>query len=184
MLLKVLSAILLSNLMIPELSLSQTAAAPVPDIAIKHPQTTTGVTMQTMTPDKLSSLKVSVVEVIDPNESTAQKPAKISFKAYDGLKFLDLAFGSRSAWANSKNLVFECADGYRPSLETSEFVKGGFHIAIDRVGTKEFTIINNHKDGKKAQLAPWYFVWTDAAKQSQTAAHLWPYQVVNISTEK
>lgn len=131
-----------------------------------------------------TGLKSQQVTVLDPNESTDQKNAQIKFDAYPGLEFLDKVFGSRDAWAKSKELVFKCSDGYQPALETKFFQKKGFYFAFARVGQKDFTIVNNFKDGKVANLSPFYLIWTDPTKQKKGTAYFWPYQLVRIKAQE
>lgn len=134
----------------------------------------------TISSNQLKTLKAHSIKVRDPNESTDNKPADITFSAYDGLEILDLAYGGRKAWAKSKVLKFECADGYQPVLETKYFKDGGFYFAFARTGAKDFVIVNNLKDGMKAELGPFYLVWTKPAMQVMEKGFYWPYQIVKI----
>jgi hypothetical protein len=130
---------------------------------------------------EFNSLTVQTVEVVDPNESTARAKSKLKFRVYDGKEVLDRAFGSRENWTKAKVLTYECADGYKPALETKDFIAGKFYFAFAKDDGKEFSIINNLKDGKKADLAPFYIVWSDASMQTKNKAHYWPYQVVAVA---
>ena len=131
--------------------------------------------------DYFKQVASKTVEVIDPNESQPGKPVKIKFHGFHGLKFVDRVFGNRGAWSKSKEIVFECADGYKPTLPTVEFPAGNYYFATSREGSKEFSLVNNLKDGKKVALGPYYIVWTDKNYQTKEEAHYWPYQVVAIS---
>jgi hypothetical protein len=133
--------------------------------------------------DLFSGIKTQTIVVVDPNVPANGKPVKGSFSAYEGKQILDYAFGGRDGWAKSKTITFECADGYRPSLETKAFLDGSFYFAHARSDGKPFTLVNNLKDGKETSLAPFYIIWTDAKMQTKEKSHFWPYQVVGFSRE-
>lgn len=142
---------------------------------------TEGVDSKVLTSQQFKGVSNKTITVTDPNESTATNAVQITFNGYDGLDFLDAAFGGRQKWSTAKTLVFECADGYKPILPAKEFLNGGFYFAYERHQSKEFSLVNNLKDQKKASLAPFYIVWTTKEKQTSEAAYFWPYQLVGIS---
>ena len=128
----------------------------------------------------LDKIKPFTINVTDPIASTNKKKVNVKYVAYDGRAIFDLAFGNRDAWIKSKNIIIECADGYKPVLPISDFVNGEFYFAISRADGKDFSLNNQSKGGKLEKLAPYYIVWTRKSIQAANKGHYWPYQVVGL----
>lgn len=133
-----------------------------------------------LTAEKIKAMDREIVKVIDPNETAYGSTVTSQFTAIDGQALLDLAFGSRKDWQEKTTLVVSCSDGYKTALEIKRFRDGGFYFATGRPDSKEFSIINRAKDGKKALLSPYYLIWVKPELQTKALGYYWPYQVVGL----
>lgn len=134
--------------------------------------------------DALDRLGAKPVTLVDGLESTAKKKVKAEYTGYPVAKVLDAAFGDRKTWAKAKDVVFECADGYRARVPAAELARRKGYLVYQRKGDSTFSLTNETQGGKRVNLAPYYLVWDDATMQKPENAGNWPYQVVAVRLEK
>jgi cytochrome c2 len=77
-------------------------------------------------------------------------------------------------------VVFECGDGYKPSMPLTKVLSRRAYVALRDadapVGTDWLPLV---KDGQVKEIAPFYVVYTDVPAEDETFK--WPYNLVRIS---
>lgn len=134
--------------------------------------------------EALDRLGAKPVKIVDGLESTAKKKVKTEYTGYPVAAVLDAAFGDRTKWSTAKEVVFECADGYKARVPAAELAKRKGYLVYQRKGDSTFSLNNETQGGKHVSLAPYYLVWDDATMQKTENAGNWPYQVVAVRLEK
>ena len=77
-------------------------------------------------------------------------------------------------------IVFECEDGYNPSMSLELFLSKTAYLAVkDNDAPKGQDWVNPIKDGREMKIAPFYVVYTDLAPKANDFK--WPYNLVKIS---
>ena len=76
-------------------------------------------------------------------------------------------------------MIFECSDGYRPTMPVSRTLEGNGWLAIQDLDAPEGTSWTPHKmNGHYCEFAPSYLAWQDPPKNS--GKYEWPYGLVSI----
>jgi hypothetical protein len=157
---------------------SFTAVAAKQPLAVSVNGRNSEVTVEAL--DRIGAKPVTIVDVL---ESSGKKKAKVEYTGYPVATVLDTAFGNRDAWKQSKEVVFECADGFKAKVPTEHLAKKKGYLVYERKGDANFTLTKNSAEGQRVNLAPFYLVWDDRKMQSPKAAAFWPYQVVAVRLE-
>lgn len=77
-------------------------------------------------------------------------------------------------------IVFECEDGYNPSMSLALFLSKTAYLATkDNDAPAGQDWVNPTKDGREMKIAPFYVVYTDVAPSATDFK--WPYNLVKIS---
>lgn len=77
-------------------------------------------------------------------------------------------------------IVFECEDGYNPSMSLEKVLSKKAYLAISDVDAlKGQDWINPQKGDHEIKIAPFYIVYTDVPAKDVT--YKWPYNLVKIS---
>jgi mono/diheme cytochrome c family protein len=77
-------------------------------------------------------------------------------------------------------IVFECEDGYNPSMSLALFLSKTAYLAVkDKAAPAGQDWINPTKDGREMKIAPFYVVYTDVP--ASATEFKWPYNLVKIS---
>jgi cytochrome c2 len=88
--------------------------------------------------------------------------------------------GYANASPTQTQVVFECADGYKPSMPVAKVLSRKAYLAVrDAEATKGQTWQPLVKDGQPKEIAPFYVVYTDVPADDETFK--WPYNLVKIS---
>ncbi|MCU0341948.1 MAG: cytochrome c [Spirosomaceae bacterium] len=77
-------------------------------------------------------------------------------------------------------IVFECEDGYNPSMSLAKVLDKKSYLALSDVDAptgQEW--INPTKEGREMKIAPFYVVYTDVP--ASDVSFKWPYNLVKIS---
>lgn len=108
----------------------------------------------------------------EPHENKLRKYKAVSFK-----KLLEFAYGPRIIDADE--VLFTCADGFKPSVSLSELrERSSFLIfAADDGLPFEFP---DPKKGGPVPYGPFYLVWEPSVKKNEGYHENSPYQVVSI----
>lgn len=137
-----------------------------------------------LSPEMLAKIGAKTVTLVDGLESTAKKKVKVKYSGFPVAAVLDEAFGGRANWSQAKEIIFECADGYKSRVPAAELAKRKGYLVYERVGDPTFSLTNETQNAKRVNLAPYYLVWDDAAMLKADASGHWPYQVVGVRLEK
>jgi mono/diheme cytochrome c family protein len=128
-------------------------------------------------------VKAETIKVWDANEED-----DVTYDAYGVSALLDAVYGP--AWKKSEEILFTCADGYKPSIPVSRFATMKAYLAFKRAGRDDFAILNRHEHDKVVQLAPLYLIWADSGSdlehtkaEADADAAYWPYEVVGLDLE-
>lgn len=115
------------------------------------------------------------IRVYEPHEQL-----EVTYEGWPLVKVFDALYGQ--AWRKSEVTWFECADGYRPTIDTEELKSGDAWLVIKKKGQKDFRLINKLHHGEVVELGPLYVVWDNLKnkKRRDLGASGWPYQVVKV----
>lgn len=98
-------------------------------------------------------------------------PLKTLLARYTSLRKLNVA---------QTQIVFECADGYNPSMALSKVLERDAWLAIrDQDAPTGQDWVDAVKDGKSKRIAPFYVVYTNVPAGEHD--YKWPYNLVKIS---
>ncbi len=105
-------------------------------------------------------------------------------KSYKAIALQTILDGFLPAYKNldlkATQIVFECEDGYNPSMSLEKVLgKKSFLAIADLDAPKGQEWINPSKDGREMKIAPFYVVYTDVPAKDVTFK--WPYNLVKIS---
>ena len=112
----------------------------------------------------------------DPVFHTSKTYQAIDFKEFIEkflpiYKHLDIA---------QTQLMFECEDGYNPTMSLQKILEKKAYIAIaDADAPAGESWINPTKDAHEMKIAPFYFIYTDVDAKDVTFK--WPYNLVKLS---
>ena len=125
--------------------------------------------------DPGSAIESVDVEVHEPHESK-----RVVYEAYPLIPVLEQVYGPR--WRDEEEILFTCADGYRPSIPVSEFLRDQAYLAFRRSDQERFTVDNVEQGQSDVSLGPFYLVWENLRNRSTRVREsaIWPYQVVGI----
>lgn len=77
-------------------------------------------------------------------------------------------------------IVFECEDGYNPSMALEKVLSKKAFLAVADVDAPQGQDwINPTKEGREMKIAPFYIVYTDVP--GSDVSYKWPYNLVKIS---
>lgn len=104
-----------------------------------------------------------------------------SYKAISLLTVLDKFLPAyKSLDIKQTQIVFECEDGYNPSMSLEKILSKKAYLAISDVDApKGQDWINPKKGNHEMKIAPFYIVYTDVPAKEVTFK--WPYNLVKIS---
>lgn len=119
--------------------------------------------------------KTSVVVVNDD-------PVFHQKKRYEAIRLtevLGLMKGFKHVDASQTYLVFECEDGYNPSVLLEKVLRRQSYLAIkDADAPQGKDWIEPIKDGRSMKIAPFYVVYTDVPATDYS--YKWPYNLVSM----
>ncbi|MFN4144947.1 MAG: c-type cytochrome [Runella sp.] len=114
----------------------------------------------------------------------AYDPVFFKEKKYRAVPFrqiLDLFLPAyRNLDSHHTQIVFECEDGYNPSMALEKILSKKAYLALsdlDAPAGQDW--INAQKDGHDMKVAPFYVVYTDVSPKDYSFK--WPYNLVRIS---
>ena len=119
--------------------------------------------------------KVYDIEVYD---QVVHKNKK--YKAFKTSEVFEKIYGSK--WKNRDEMEFTCADGYKPSFDSSYLLRGDSYLAFSYQDQKSFTTDLKSHNKKDVEMGPLYLVWK-AKKGSfiyNKKDSIWPYQLVSF----
>lgn len=104
-----------------------------------------------------------------------------SYKAIPLQKVLDQFLPAyKSLNLKETQIVFECEDGYNPSMSLEKILNKKAYLAISDVDApKGQDWVNPKKGDHEMKIAPFYVVYTDVPAKDVTFK--WPYNLVKIS---
>ena len=134
----------------------------------------------------VTSLGVPELRLIAaPREVRVHEPyegREVAFRAFAFDAILDAVYGE-ATWREEQELLFDCRDGYRPTVPVRRFLAHRAWLAFARVGSDDFSLMK-HESGaeRKISLAPFYLIWEnlDDHRVRQEADYGWPYQLVGV----
>ncbi|MFT4032451.1 MAG: c-type cytochrome [Siphonobacter sp.] len=88
--------------------------------------------------------------------------------------------GYKAAKPEATQVVFECEDGYNPSMPLSKVLAAKVYLAVhdaDATPGEDWTTLKKGPETKK--IAPFYVCYTDVSGDDPT--YKWPYNLVKIS---
>jgi len=126
---------------------------------------------------KASLLEAQTVEVKDDPVFFKTK----SYKAIPLQTVLDQFLPAyKSLNLKETQIVFECEDGYNPSMSLEKILNKKAYLAISDVDApKGQDWVNPKKGDHEMKIAPFYVVYTDVPAKDVTFK--WPYNLVKIS---
>ncbi len=134
------------------------------------------------------SLSVSLLDIKDSLSSTenivvADDPVFHQSKSYKAISLktvLEKFTKLKSLNIEQTHIVFECEDGYNPSMPLEMVLNKKSYIAVaDLAAPKGEEWTNPIKNGREMKIAPFYVVYTDVSATERD--YKWPYNLVKIS---
>lgn len=139
-------------------------------------------TTPTSLPDSLAAeLEIDLTDLIENQALPTSQEIAISYdpffkqsKKFIGFSlqnFLDSIITSNQFDTSAAVLVFECSDGYRPTMPVSQVFgnKNGFIVTRDL----DAPAGKNWIDSLDKKMKPFYVVWQDVPKEDH--GYMWPY---------
>jgi len=123
-----------------------------------------------------NAVTTQVVRVIDPYEEE-----EVEFEALRFDAVLDAIYGR--GWRDEEEVLFDCRDGYQPTVPVERIVAHNALLAFARRDRAEFTLRKRESGAlKQVDLAPFYLVWEnlDDALMRAEGDYGWPYQLVAV----
>lgn len=104
--------------------------------------------------------------------------SKKSYEAYSFTKLLDDYLSNHPIDTLSTMVVFECTDGYQPSVSLVDLLKAESFLAFHDLSVPAAQL---WPAGLEEKLGPFYLVWPTAGKQFKN--YPWPYALVSMRFE-
>ena len=115
--------------------------------------------------------------------TVADDPVFHKTKTYQGIELreiLEKYTKLENLNAAQTQIVFECEDGYNPSMSLEMLLSRKAFLAVsDADAPKGQAWINPIKDGREMKVAPFYVVYSDVSAKERDFK--WPYNLVKIS---
>lgn len=120
---------------------------------------------------KAEAITVSEDPVFHQSKSYQAISLKTILEKFTRMKHLDI---------KQTQIVFECEDGYNPSMSLEMALSRKSYLAIsDNDAPKGQDWVNAVKEGREMKIAPFYVVYTDVKPSEHDFK--WPYNLVKIS---
>jgi mono/diheme cytochrome c family protein len=135
--------------------------------------------------DSMSVFLADIAAELTPTQhiNVADDPVFHQAKRYEGLPLKDVLekyTKIRSLDPSKTQIVFECEDGYNPSMSLQKVLAKRAFIAVrDSDAPQGQDWINPKKEGREMKIAPFYVVYTDVP--AADISYKWPYNLVKIS---
>lgn len=116
------------------------------------------------------------VRVFEPYEA-----GEAAFEALPLMAVLDAVYGL--GWREEEELLFDCRDGYQPTVPVARVKDHRAWLAFRRVGQGDFTILKPESGVlRRIDLSPFYLIWEnlDDERIRVEGDYGWPYQLVGI----
>ncbi|MDJ1502820.1 c-type cytochrome [Xanthocytophaga agilis] len=102
-----------------------------------------------------------------------------TFKAIPLQTILNTFSSVRHLDASQTQVIFECEDGYSPSMPLQQLIQTKVYLATqDTEAPKGVEWIPIKKNGHETKIAPFYIVYTEADPKDNS--YKWPYNLVRI----
>jgi cytochrome c2 len=130
-------------------------------------------------------LHSQTISVIEPHESTADRPVVIRYIGVPMNTLLNLWFGN--SWNSpDTEVVFFARDGYHSAIPSSKLKRFHAYLTFKRDDGVAFVLNNPEQNQKNIMLNPYYLVWDNLASPEllQEGSNGWPYQISRIELRR
>lgn len=102
------------------------------------------------------------------------------YKAYPVRPVLDQVFGHH--WRTADEIVFNCQDGYQPSIAVAKFLAYDAYFAVANADDSPFMLDNMLQHHEIVELGPVYLIWDNLKSPVllEAGAADMPYQIIGI----
>ena len=121
------------------------------------------------------------ISVVEPHESTADRPVLVRYVGLPMNELLTRWFGE--SWKNPEaEIIFLARDGYRSAIPGTRLKNFRAYLAFGRDDGSAFVVDNPQQNQKHIPLDPYYLVWDnrDVPELLGLGSDNWPYQVNRI----
>jgi mono/diheme cytochrome c family protein len=135
-------------------------------------------------PEKLErqfAVKRQTVEVVEPHDSTPDRPHVVRYQALAMEELLSRWFMDR--WkTRDAEIVLLARDGYRSTIPGGRFLEHRAYLAFGRDDGGPFNVNNLQQHEQGIPLGPYYLIWDNrnSGELQRQGAYGWPYQVTRI----
>lgn len=150
----------------------------VPSVTADQPDRAESVSLD-LTPLQTEQWQKRAREIVVAKDPTFKKRKR--YLAVDLLEYLEDRIDLETL--HGTTVVFECSDGYRPTMDGKTIASGGGWLAIRDLDAPDGLRWSPPRaNGRTSKLEPCYLVWPDVSGWNNVYA--WPYALTQIHIEQ